>query len=382
MEKIRVLYLITSLGKGGAERFLVDLCNQMIIDSRFEICLATLFHENKFPDLDERVRVTNLNFKVFSFRKKNECLEYKELLISFQPNIVHTNLFLAEFLSSYYVDTKIKYVCHGHDNMIQFSLFSLATLSDRRKMLNFVEYNWLKWKKYRIVNTWFIANSVHTFEYYQKVLPKRLKNKVQLIQYGFNFEKFNKNFKSVKQNNKHDFYQLINVGSFQHKKNQRFFIDVAIELNKLNFPFQIHLIGDGELKGIVEKEIVEKGLQNQIFTHGIQHNVDEWYSNSNLYVHAATYEPFGLVFLEAMASGLPIVTLDGKGNKDIIQNGKNGWILEEVNPIEFAKKIISCLENEHEYALFQKTALAAAKNFDQKIKNEELLRFYKTICNV
>lgn len=379
MKRLKVLHLITDLGKGGAERFLVDLCNQMIHDERFEICIGILFSNNQFTDLDPKIKIIDLKFKEFSLKKINECPLYFQLLQSFKPDIIHTHRFLAEFLSSYYVNPQIKYICHGHDNMIQFSHFQLASLLNKRKLLNLIEYNWLKLKKYKAANVWFIANSTHTFNYYQKVLPKRLKDNVKLIQYGFNFKKFYKSANINKLKNKKGVYQLINVGSFQLKKNQRFFVDVAIELNKLNFPFQIHLIGDGELKGEVEKEIAEKGLRNQITIHGIQHNVDEWYSNSNLYIHAANYEPFGLVFLEAMASGLPIVTLDGKGNKDIIQNGKNGWILEKANPLEFSKKIISCLENEHEYKLFQKTALATAKNFDQKFKNEELFNFYYAI---
>ena len=49
--------------------------------------------------------------------------------------------------------------------------------------------------------------------------------------------------------------------------------------------------------------------------------------------------PFGLVLLEAMAAGLPVVSLDGKGNSDFIKNGINGYILEKKILIYLAKKL-------------------------------------------
>ena len=122
-------------------------------------------------------------------------------------------------------------------------------------------------------------------------------------------------------------------------------------------------------------------MQNEVFIEGIQHNVDEWYKNSDVYIHAATYEPFGLVFLEAMASGLPIVSLDGKGNRDIIENGKNGWIIDEPNALEFADKIIKSLENTEVYKQISTYAISFSKQFDLRVKNEELFKFYESILN-
>ena len=190
MKKIKVLHLITDLGKGGAERFLVDLCNQMINDDRFEVCIGSLFDNNQYPDLDIRIPVHFIDFPLFSLRKKNECENYNKLLNSFKPDIIHTHRFLGEFLSSYYLDSSIQYVTHGHDNMIQLSPFSLKSLKNKESFLQLIEKNWLKRKKYNKVPTWFIANSSHTFNYYSKVLPTNQKKHVKLIQYGFNFEKF------------------------------------------------------------------------------------------------------------------------------------------------------------------------------------------------
>jgi spore coat protein SA len=83
-----------------------------------------------------------------------------------------------------------------------------------------------------------------------------------------------------------------------------------------------------------------------------------------MYLHAATYEPFGLVLLEAMAAGLPIVSYDGQGNRDIIEDGKNGFILTSPTPKEFANKIIFLLTNKIEYETMSEYAKLYAKKFD------------------
>lgn len=56
-------------------------------------------------------------------------------------------------------------------------------------------------------------------------------------------------------------------------------------------------------------------------------NVNKHLQEENIYLHTATYEPFGLVMIEAMASGLPVISLDGKGNRAFINNRENGFIV-------------------------------------------------------
>src|SRR5690554_6635174 len=94
---------------------------------------------------------------------------------------------------------------------------------------------------------------------------------------------------------------------------------------------------------------------------------------------SATYEPFGLVFLEAMAAGLPIVTLDGKNNRDIIENDKNGYLFEEEKAELFADKIIEYTSDLEEYKRLSNYAQDYAKQFDVSTKVKELVKFYESI---
>lgn len=376
-EKLRVLHLITDLGKGGAERFLIDLCAELQKRDDIEFVIGSLFSNNQYKHLTQEFPIVELGFQTFSFRKKNECLGYKKLLEDFKPHVIHTHRFLAEFLSSYYVDPSIKYICHGHDNMIQFN--SLSFPLSKEKLIWWLEKQVLIIQKYKRVPTVFIANSQNTFSFFQmKICHNQKKCSVKLLNIGFQWSRFYKERNDYPSTERP--LKIVNVGSFQKKKNQIFILEVAEALKAKGLSFEIHLLGDGEERSNVEAACKVKGLDQITYFHGNVDNVEEWLWNSHIYLHTAYYEPFGLVFLEAMAAGLPIVTLDGKGNRDLIHHGKNGFIFSEQSPDVFADTIIGIANNLEKYNLIRNTAQGFCKKYDiQEISRKHML-LYQELC--
>ncbi len=373
--KIKILYLITDIGKGGAERFLIDICNALSLRNDVEFIIGSLLDNNQYIEDTKRFRIVNLNFQTFSFFKKNECLEYQELLKEFQPDIIHTNRFLAEFLSFYYQDNKIAYVTHGHDNMVQFNGLKIKDIFNKPKLTNYLEKKILFLKKYRKNPTWVIANSKHTERFYKNVVPKNMKSKVVYIPLGFDYNRFFKN----EENKISGKLKLVNVGSFQDKKNQKFILKIADSLLKYTTDFEIHLLGDGKNRVDLEQQTKEQKLNNHIFFQGNVNNVEEYLHNSHIYLHTAWYEPFGLVLLEAMAAGLPVVTLDGQGNRDIIEQGKNGYLFDNEDPELFAKAILELKSNTDKYSEISNYAKSYSKQFDMQIMVDKFMSFYKGI---
>ncbi|MCZ2336886.1 MAG: glycosyltransferase family 4 protein [Chitinophagales bacterium] len=375
---MKVLYIINNLTIGGAERFLMDLLEELRHHPEIDYRLAILEDHFAFQEysLDES-RLVNLHYTPFSLRKQNINRNLKILIDSFSPQIIHTNLFLSEFVTAHDVRENIKYVCHGHDNMPQFLPWSFKTLFSKERFLNYIEYTYLIKHKYKKCPTYFIANSKHTETYYKRVLPPSQKENVRLIQYGFYYEKFynpRKCFNTEK-------IGILNVGSYQPKKNQTFAIDIAEALRNKGVDFELNLIGHGSEFDTITNKIREKGLSDFVFQRGAQSPVQPWYKNADVYLHTAYYEPFGLVFLEAMAAGLPVVTLDGKGNRDIILNGKNGYLFEEKNADRIAEAIIALTGNKETYQAVSSFAQSYARQFDIKIKTKELLDFYQSILS-
>ena len=379
MRKIKILFLITDLGKGGAERYLIDLCNELNLHDNIEFIVGSLFDNNQNQDFTQNIRIENLDYQTFSLRGKNSNAKYKQLLDEFKPDIIHSHRYLGEFITSYYVDPKIKYVTHGHDNMVQLQTFKLSTLFNKIKLLNYIERAILIRKKYNKTSTHFISNSKDTAAYYKRVLPSRTAKNVRLIQIGFNFNAFHN--PKIRTISPEKTIQLINVGSFQAKKNQIFLLKVAHQLKEKGVNFHLKLIGDGEdRKGIIEK-INEMQLTDCVEAPGISHNVQELYNSSDIYVHSAYYEPFGLVFLEAMASGLPAITLDGKGNRDIIEQDKNGFLFKEQDAGKFADKIIEYASDDENYKRVSAYAQEYSKQFDVSLKMKEMIDFYHSILD-
>ncbi|MDM8553134.1 glycosyltransferase family 4 protein [Desulfococcaceae bacterium HSG7] len=101
------------------------------------------------------------------------------------------------------------------------------------------------------------------------------------------------------------------------------------------------VIGDGPERGMLEQTAIDLNVKNQIFFGG---NVDEnakfaLLNFSDIYVSTSQHEGFGLVFLEAMSVGLPIVCYDNGGQTDFLKDGETGVLVELGNRAAFADKL-------------------------------------------
>ena len=98
---------------------------------------------------------------------------------------------------------------------------------------------------------------------------------------------------------------------------------------------------------------------------------------SNIYLHTATSEAFGLVILEAMAAGLPVITLDGKGNRDIVVNGENGYIFKNQDTCLFSDQIIELMKKKKLYEKISVNGQETAKGYDITNYTTKLMKLYK-----
>lgn len=74
--------------------------------------------------------------------------------------------------------------------------------------------------------------------------------------------------------------------------------------------------------------------------------VPEYMGASDVFVLPSLSESFGIVNLEAMASGLPIIATNVRGLPEIIKNGENGFLVEPKNPEGIAEKVLLLLEDD------------------------------------
>ena len=89
------------------------------------------------------------------------------------------------------------------------------------------------------------------------------------------------------------------------------------------------VIGSGPEEKMLKAEVKSSGLENQVLFTGFVSDEDKFrqLQRSDIYVSSSQHEGFGLVFLEAMASGLPVVCYDHGGQTDFLQNDRNGYVV-------------------------------------------------------
>ena len=119
------------------------------------------------------------------------------------------------------------------------------------------------------------------------------------------------------------------------------------------------------------------GLLPYLKMPGLVEDVERMYSINNIYVHSSLSEALGLTIIEAMAAGLPVVTLDGHGNRDLIVQGKNGYMVYEQNSELFADRILEIWNDKQKYNEMSAFAQEFARQFDIKPYVDSLLDFYQ-----
>ncbi|MCS6819719.1 MAG: glycosyltransferase family 4 protein, partial [Chitinophagales bacterium] len=258
-----------------------------------------------------------------------------------------------------------------HNNMEQFEPLNLKTFLSKKRITNFYE-KMLLTRQYIKCNNHFIAISSHTQNFFKRNLPETLRNNIHLLHNAIEFDQFCLN--SIKQHG----LDLVNIGTFNENKNQRFLIDVLVELHNRGYSrASITFCGSGSTFSDVVSYAEKKGVLHAANFLGIVANLKDVLSEKNIYVHAAKSEALGLTLLEAMAAGLPVVTLDGGGNRDLIEQGKNGWMIYKEDVEQFADAILKIANNENLYHQMSSYAVEFARQFDMNIYVQKLVQLYK-----
>jgi len=372
---IRVMHIIPNLKRGGAERLVVTILNELQKNEVFSCLLVLLYPENEYTELTSNIKmvVCNSKIKLSILRKHSAVLkEFEAIVKDFNPHVIHSHLFESEVLSRFAIKQNIAYVSHIHNNEKQLKNFSVDTVLKKELFTNYYEKQFII-KQYKKCNNYFIAISKHTDLYLKNVLPISFHNRIIYLPNAIDFDAFY----SDKMLN--FIARFVSVGRLDENKNQSFLIDVIKSLNQKKINCVLDIFGEGVTRDLLGKKIIDSSIENLVFLKGNVKNVQKLYVNYSLYLHSAKSESFGLVLLEAMASGLPVVALNAGGNREVVLDGVNGFLIEDHNPSLFADKIIQIMNDKELYFKMSENAIKHAKKHDIKEYIKKLTTFYKSI---
>lgn len=137
---------------------------------------------------------------------------------------------------------------------------------------------------------------------------------------------------------------LISVGRLVPWKGFRMLIKIMPRLLEINQFFRLVIIGDGPEKKILETMRRNLGLEKKVFITGKKSKGElaVYLAAADIFVLNTGYEGFSHQLLEAMSAGVPIITTAAGGNKEIIRQGENGFMVkynDEFNLIEAVKTL-------------------------------------------
>lgn len=173
-------------------------------------------------------------------------------------------------------------------------------------------------------------------------------------------------------------FTFVSVGNLIHKKG----FDLLIEaFNRCEFDKNVSLliIGEGEERDQLEKQIEELGLTKQVRLLGRlpRKEIQKYLLTSSAFVLASRGETFGVVYIEAMATGLPVIATKCGGPEDFV-NETNGLLIEPNNIEALKTAMIEMHQNMSRYDAEQIRKYAIEK-FSPTTIAKEITEVYRTI---
>ncbi|EHO21504.1 hypothetical protein HMPREF9466_00361 [Fusobacterium necrophorum subsp. funduliforme 1_1_36S] len=168
---------------------------------------------------------------------------------------------------------------------------------------------------------------------------------------------------------------LCSIGELTARKNHKIILQALFKLNNKNIHYMI--IGQGRLKQALYDLVKKLKLESQVHFLGYRTDIKELLSISDLYVFPSIQEGLPVALMEAMATGLPIIASNIRGNRDLIQNGRNGFLVE--NKIEeYSLKIVELMENPQLRKKISEQAKKDSVQYDRKRIKRMMKKAYES----
>ena len=132
-------------------------------------------------------------------------------------------------------------------------------------------------------------------------------------------------------------------------------------------PAKLVIVGDGPEKESLENLCKKKGIDEKVLFVGNSHEVDKILCFSDLFILPSEHESFGLVALEAMVCGVPVISSNAGGLPEVNIHGESGYLSDVGNVDEMAENALKILENNGTHQLFKRKAKENAQRFETKL---------------
>ena len=364
---MKILYLITGLGGGGAEKVVADLADQMF-QRGYQVKIAYLKGEVVVRPENREIELVYLGLESVK-NSKSVYKKYKELLQKFQPDVVHAHMVHANIFAriSRIFFPVPKLICTAHSNNEggkgrMFAYRLTHHLSD--------------------LTTNVSQSASRSFE----ALGAVPKNGITTVYNGINLNRFH----SPEQTD-HNMrlslglldsdVMLLAVGRLHEAKDYPNLFNAIEILLKNNIEYKhLHLfvVGDGDLKLELEQLIIDKELKNQVHLLGRRSDIPQLMSAADLFILSSSFEGFGLVVAEAMACQTYVVATDCGGVKEVM--GGYGLMVKPKDSEALATTLLKALnmKNQEREENNNNALSHIQENFDLNLIIQQWIEIYES----
>lgn len=349
------------------DKFTLNIMKMLQVFYMTKIDMKLIFKE-EIKDIKKKLgkaRYYKIN-SIVNLRKK-----LQEYDVIYSKNEI-LEAFVLKFLVGYKNLPPIIFGCHT-------PLYYPSAISLQSKLHNFLYSSFI----YKFLTSGVkVFHVTNTFDelYVRKLFPNKKINKI------YNPLNLHELAKLSRQNNyilnlDKSKLNILWVGRLTEQKGIPELLWIINELNSKRYKDKIifNIVGDGIPK--FKKDILNlKEKWNNINYFGyIQYKyLSSFYRSNDIFISTSRWESFGLVLLEVQAFGLPVISFDISGPRDIIQNNKTGFLVK--NKLDYVKKIIKIIDKQ---SVFQKTYIVKSiqERFEEKIIYKQLKELLEQVSD-
>jgi glycosyltransferase involved in cell wall biosynthesis len=169
------------------------------------------------------------------------------------------------------------------------------------------------------------------------------------------------------------------IGRVHDDKNVMFFVRVAELAQRRQFPFRFRIVGDGPALPHVQSYLAAHGIVN-VELSGWSDDIRGIYRDARVLCLTSTSEALPLVLLEAMASGVPVVSSNVGGIREIVRDDSVGLLLNGLQEADFLEAITSLCQDTNRYTAISRSGRAwIEESFSLRTMLEQTSSLYTTL---
>lgn len=338
---------MNQMTSGGAERVVSILANQMV-ELNYSISLVITFQSTIDYYLDDRIEVITFNISKNMGQIKRNIEEVKKLRDLFKerrPDLV------------------ISFIRNVNTILAAKTVNIPVIVSERNNPI--FDPNSKVWRIARHISYPFadgiVFQTTGAKNYFNKFIQKKsiiinnpLSDNIEI------------------KHNKYSSKKIISVGRLTSQKDQEMLIKAFNIFKKNNKGYKLIIYGEGPLRENLQKQIDNLNLSNDIEMPGSTKNIYKKMEEADLFILSSKYEGYPNALIEAMATGLPVISTRCKfGPEDIIINNINGILVDVGDYIDLSEQMERIIKNDNfKYSLGKNAIKIREKLNVNKIVNE------------